>query len=56
MKHLRFSLLTLTLLICTAAKAQTVIASGNCGEVGSSLVWKIYDTGELVISGVGEIL
>lgn len=34
---------------------QNVIANGICGNFGDNLTWELYDTGELVISGTGEM-
>ncbi len=34
---------------------RTVSASGTCGAQGDNLIWTLYDDGELVISGEGEM-
>ncbi len=34
---------------------RTVCASGTCGAQGDNLTWTLYDDGELVISGEGEM-
>lgn len=36
-------------------KERTVVDSGFCGAQGDNLKWTLYDDGELVISGVGEM-
>ncbi len=38
-----------------AAEERTVIDSGICGAEGDNLKWTLYDDGELVISGEGEM-
>ncbi len=38
-----------------AAEERTVIDSGFCGAFGENLTWTLYDDGELVISGEGEM-
>ena len=45
----------------SASAAEKVIASGNCGDNGSNVTWKLYDTDsngtadKLVISGSGNM-
>ena len=64
MKKLRFAmilLLCLGVFLCLGAAASAepaVIDSGTCGLEGGNggnLTWTLYDTGELVIDGTGEI-
>ncbi len=38
-----------------AAEERTVVDSGFCGAQGENLTWTLYDDGELVISGEGEM-
>lgn len=38
-----------------AAEERNVIDSGICGLQGDNLTWKLFDDGELVISGEGEM-
>lgn len=38
-----------------AAENRTVVDSGFCGAQGENLAWTLYDDGELVISGEGEM-
>ncbi len=38
-----------------AAGGRSVVDSGNCGLNGDNLKWTLYDDGELVISGEGEM-
>lgn len=38
-----------------AAEERTVVDSGFCGAQGDNLTWTLYDDGELVISGEGEM-
>ena len=33
----------------------SIVASGECGAQGDNLTWTLYDNGELVISGSGEM-
>ncbi len=33
----------------------TIIDSGSCGDEDNSILWTVYDNGELVISGEGEM-
>ena len=49
------SMVLLLLLIPATAQAVEVVASGNCGANGSNVTWKLYSTGELVISGTGAM-
>lgn len=37
------------------ASTRTVSASGTCGAQGDNLTWTLYDDGELVIGGEGEM-
>jgi hypothetical protein len=39
----------------TKYENQEVVASGNCGVNGDNVVWVLYDSGELVISGEGAM-
>ena len=36
-------------------KVDTVAASGTCGAQGDNLTWTLYDDGELVIEGTGDM-
>lgn len=38
-----------------AAETRAVVDSGFCGAQGENLTWTLYDDGELVISGEGEM-
>ena len=38
-----------------SASAKEVVDSGNCGAQGDNVTWVLYDNGELVISGAGEM-
>lgn len=40
------------LLICLVSRAQTAIGNGKCGD---NLIWTLFDTGELIISGEGDM-
>jgi len=44
-------------LFCLPAAASDVVASGYCGGEGdgTNLTWTLYETGELVIAGAGEM-
>lgn len=53
-------MLTITTALCLCLGAAvyaegTVTASGTCGANGDNLTWTLYDTGELVIEGMGEM-
>ncbi len=43
------------LMNASAAEKRTVIDSGFCGVQGDNLKWTLFDDGELVISGEGEM-
>ena len=50
--------LSVVICLCFDAAAfaeDTVTASGTCGADGDNLTWTLYDTGELVIEGTGEM-
>ncbi len=61
MKLKNYSLLTIAisfLMVLTAAFAsaeKAVVDSGYCGTDGDNLSWVLYDDGELVISGEGQM-
>ncbi len=38
------------------ADDRTVTAAGTCGAEGDNLTWTLYSDGELVISGIGEMM
>lgn len=38
-----------------SAVSETIIASGNCGANGDNVTWTLYDNGEIVISGQGNM-
>ena len=52
-------LLILMMYVCLMpsafAEGESVVASGNCGAGGDNLAWTLYDSGELVIEGSGEM-
>lgn len=48
-------LFTLTSVAFAAEDGRKVIDSGFCGAEGENLTWTLYDDGELVISGEGEM-
>lgn len=52
-------LLTMILYVCLIpsafAEGETVVASGTCGAEGDNLTWTLYDSGELVIDGTGNM-
>lgn len=59
-KRIFASVLCIVMLLTTvntafAQEPRTVIDSGYCGAQGENLVWTLYDDGELVISGEGEM-
>ena len=60
-KKLLSVILCAVLLFTTASTAfaaeetRTVVDSGYCGAEGENLTWTLYDDGELVISGEGEM-
>lgn len=61
MKIKKYSLLTVAISILLAFTAlsvsaeKTAVDSGFCGIDGDNLTWVLYDDGELVISGKGEM-
>ena len=44
-----------TAVIAFATDERAVVNSGICGAEGKNLIWTLYDDGELVISGEGEM-
>ena len=40
---------------CTVTVKQPILASGECGKNGDNITWTLKDTGELIISGSGEM-
>ena len=50
-------LLSLIVCLCVApvAFAETVVDSGTCGAQGDNVTWTLYDNGELMIEGTGEM-
>lgn len=60
-RHIVSMLLALCLLagvVPVTALATTegaAVASGDCGKNGSNVTWTFYDTGELLISGTGDM-
>lgn len=61
-KLLKNLLIVLTMVVlCFAvgmtasAEDRTVVDSGECGAQGDNVIWTLYDDGELVISGEGEM-
>ena len=38
-----------------SAEDRTIVDSGECGAQGDNVIWTLYDDGELVISGEGEM-
>lgn len=61
LKKLLSVIFCVTLLFTTVSTAfaadetRTVVDSGFCGAQGENLTWTLYDDGELVISGEGEM-
>lgn len=41
--------------ITVSAEDRTIVDSGECGAQGDNVIWTLYDDGELVISGEGEM-
>ena len=41
--------------ICTVCGESSSVSSGTCGAEGDNLTWTLYDSGELVIEGTGEM-
>ena len=39
----------------TASAERAIVDSGECGAEGDNVIWTLYDDGELVISGEGEM-
>ncbi|MBQ7957589.1 MAG: leucine-rich repeat protein [Clostridia bacterium] len=46
---------TFTAVNAFASEGRNVVTSGVCGAEGDNLKWSLYDDGELVISGSGEM-
>lgn len=49
-------LFTTASIALAAEETRTVVDSGFCGAQGENLTWTLYDDGELVISGEGEMV
>ena len=41
--------------VTASAEERTIIDSGECGADGDNVIWTLYNDGELVISGEGEM-
>lgn len=41
--------------VMASAEDRAIIDSGECGAQGDNVIWTLYDDGELVISGEGEM-
>lgn len=41
--------------VTVSAEDRVVVDSGECGAQGDNVIWTLYDDGELVISGEGEM-
>lgn len=52
---LLFAVAIITVLFTMSASAKEIVDSGECGAEGDNVTWVLYDDGELVISGEGEI-
>ena len=49
------AVLCFAVMMTASAQDRTVIDSGECGAQGDNVIWTLYDDGELVISGEGEM-
>lgn len=47
--------LCFAVVMTVGAEDRTVVDSGECGAQGDNVIWTLYDDGELVISGEGEM-
>ena len=58
-KAMLFTMTFLTMVIClcfgAGAVSDVIVDSGECGAEGDNVTWVLYDDGELVISGEGEM-
>ncbi len=50
-----FTLFAAAIPLSAFAMDDGIVDSGNCGKNGDNLKWTLYDSGELVISGEGEM-
>ncbi len=50
-----FATICMIFLFAVSASAKEVVDSGECGAQGDNVAWVLYDDGELVIRGSGEI-
>ena len=50
-----FVTLFIMLLLAFTASAKEVVDSGECGAQGDNVTWVLYDDGELIVSGDGDM-
>ena len=57
MKKLGFLFVSviMIMLFAISASAKTIVDSGECGANGDNVTWVLYDDGELILSGYGDI-
>ena len=57
MKRILWVLAALLVLLCgvAAAEGTTIVGSGNCGAIGSSVTWQLDSAGTLTIAGTGDM-
>ena len=57
MKRILWVLAALLVLLCgvAAAEGTTIVDSGNCGAIGSSVTWQLDSAGTLTIAGTGDM-
>ena len=48
-------IMTVLFVVSASAEDTTIVDSGECGAQGDNVIWTLYDDGELVISGEGEM-
>ncbi len=58
-KAMLFTMTLMMIVVClcfgTGAVSDVIVDSGECGAEGDNVTWVLYDDGELVISGTGEM-
>ena len=50
-----FATVIMIMLFTISVSAKEVVDSGECGAEGDNVTWVLYDDGELVLSGTGDI-
>lgn len=52
---LLFAVLVMSIMFAVSADAREILNSGYCGAQGDNITWELYDDGDLVFSGEGDM-